>query len=287
MIASTKQILEKAREKSYAVAAFNVSSIEVMRAILETAESLRAPVMVETSESEMHFGGAGILAAAFEKIASEIKIPSVLHLDHGKSWETVKEAVDQGYRSVHIDASVLFFDENVKLTRRVVALAHPQGIFVEGELGHIPGVSVVHANKVREAVGKIEKTDPALAVEFVESTGVDCLAVSIGNVHGLYQDKKILDFELLRRIRASVSCFLSLHGASGISKPDLKEAVSLGISKVNINTELRKAYVGGLREELKEHPEELKPYTIFPPALEEVKKIVKDKIVILGSSGQI
>lgn len=284
MIVPTQQILEKASSGGYAVGSFNTSNVEVMRTILEAANETGSPVLVETSEGEMHFGGAEVFAASFEKVASEIKVPAALHLDHGKSWETVKEAIDQGYRSVHIDASNLPFAKNVELTKRVVALARPHGIFVEGELGHIPGVSVVHTEKVLEVTG-IEKTDPALAAKFVGITGVDCLAVSIGNVHGLYQDKKVLDFALLRQIRATVACFLSLHGASGISRPDLKEAISFGISKVNINTELRQAYIGGLREELREHPEEIKPYTVFLPALEEVKKIVKDKVVILGSGG--
>lgn len=286
MISPTKQLLEEARLEGYAVGSFNTSNVEVMRAILAAAEEAHSPVMVETSEGEMHFGGADVFVAAFEKIASEIKIPAALHLDHGKSWETVKEAIDKGYRSVHIDASALSFEKNVELTKRVVVLAHPRGIFVEGELGHIPGVSVVHREKITEAVGRVERTDSTLAAKFVGATGVDCLAVSIGNVHGLYQDEKILDFELLRQIRTAVNCFLSLHGASGIGENDLKETVRLGINKVNVNTELRAAYMGSLREELAKPPQEIKPYVVFPPALDEVKKVVKNKVVILGSSGQ-
>lgn len=286
MDCSTLEILKHARTSGFAVGSFNTSNVDVMRAIFSAAGELNSPVIIETSEKEMAFDGARVMFAAFEEMAKEFTVPAALHLDHGKSLKIVEEAIAAGYKSIHIDASLLPYEENVALTAKVVSLAHPQGIFVEGELGHVPGVSESHDQSIIEVIGQIEKTDPEMAEQFYNQTQIDCLAASIGNVHGLYRDGKKLDFELIRELHRHVPCFLSLHGSSGISESDLKTAIAVGITKINVNTELRFAYISNIKKELLENSLEIKPYEVFPPALSSVKEVVKRKMTIFGSTNK-
>ncbi len=286
MIRTTYEILKRARANNYAVGSFNTSNVDVMRAIIEAASELSSPVIVETSEGEMAFDGPRVMVAAFQALSQEIKIPVVLHLDHGKNFETIKTAISSGYTSVHVDASILPYSENLALTQAVVALAHPLNIFVEGELGHVPGTSEAHELKIKEVVANIVKTDPTQAVKFVKETGIDCLAASYGNLHGLYQDEKKLDLALIKTLRGAVDCFLSLHGSSGIKAETIRSAIEAGINKINVNTELRVAYIQGIHHQLDSMREEIKPYKVFPPALNQVKEVVKQKIMLFGSNGQ-
>ncbi|MEK7611338.1 MAG: class II fructose-bisphosphate aldolase [Patescibacteria group bacterium] len=286
MFCSTAEILAKAERGHYAIGSFNTSNVDVMRAIFSAAQSLNSPVMIETSEKEMAFDGANVMAAAFKQLAAEFSIPASLHLDHGKSLSVVQTAISAGYKSVHIDASLLPYEENAALTEKVVELAHSQEIFVEGELGHVPGSSESHQQSITEVIGTIVKTDPDLARKFYSRTKVDCLAASVGNVHGLYQDAKVLDFGLIRKLKEGLPCFLSLHGSSGIPEADLKSAIEAGITKINVNTELRVAYIKNIKTELAKNPDEVKPYEVFPPALLAVEEVVKRKISIFGSENK-
>lgn len=286
MYCSTSEILSRAKTGQYAIGSFNTSNVDVMRAIFSAAQALNSPVMIETSEKEMAFNGPEVMAVAFKQLAAEFSIPASLHLDHGKSLAVIETAISAGYKSVHIDASLLPYEENAVLTAKVVELAHSQDIFVEGELGHVPGSSESHQQSITEVIGTIVKTDPALARQFYSRTKVDCLAASVGNVHGLYRDAKILDFGLIRKLRETLPCFLSLHGSSGISEPDLRSAIEAGITKINVNTELRVAYISNIKTELSKNPEEIKPYKVFPPALAAVSEVVKRKISIFGSENK-
>ncbi|MCL5093639.1 MAG: class II fructose-bisphosphate aldolase [Patescibacteria group bacterium] len=282
-VVSSKKILEEALRGGYAVGAFNTSTLEATKAIINAAAKLASPVIIETSEGEFNFLDSNIIFDQVKDLSDEYGVTVALHLDHGKSLETVKKAVEARYTSVHIDASNLSYQENIELTQKVAEFAHKKNISVEGELGHISGSSEKHSEKIEINLSNL--TDPGLAKEFVKETGIDILAVSIGNIHGVYTNPPELDLGRLERI-SKVKIPLSLHGGSGIPENQIKMAVKLGIAKVNVNTELRMAYAGELREELKAHPKEIVPYKILPEVIEEIEKVVENKIKLFGSEGK-
>ena len=283
MIVSSLDLYQAARAGGYAVGAFNVSTLEAVRAIIAAAEELSAPVVIETSPGEMKYMGAANVADIVRNTADSLKIPVAIHLDHGQNMEQVKEAIDAGYTSIHIDASALGYEENLALTKEATVYAHSKGITVEGELGHVGGASEVHDEDVE--IEKSTYTDPEQAAVFVHETGIDILASSIGNIHGIYENEPELDFERLEKI-GQIGIPLSLHGGSGIPSEQVKKAISLGIRKVNVNTELRAAYTNTLREELNEHPDEIVPYKYLPEEVEAMKQVVMKKIEIFGSAGK-
>jgi fructose-bisphosphate aldolase class II len=283
VIVTTKKLYEKAKAGGYAIGAFNVSTLEAIKGILDAAAMLNSPVVIETSEKEMKFLDSSLVADVVRSLATDLSIPVGIHLDHGQSLESVKEAIDAGYTSVHIDASALSYEANLKITKEVVEYAHKQGITVEGELGHVGGASEIHTEK-----SKMEKstyTDPIQAEEYVRETGVDVLASSIGNIHGVYANEPQLDFDILTKL-GEIGVPLSLHGGSGIPENQIKKAINLGITKVNVNTELRQAYTESLRDELAENPAEIVPYKYLPKEIEAVKEVVLEKIKMFGSAGK-
>lgn len=283
MIITTEQLYEKARAEGYAVGAFNVSTLEAIKGILDAAIELKSPVIIETSEKEMKYLGAVLVADVVRDLAGDLEIPVGIHLDHGQSLDSVKEAIAAGYTSVHIDASALSYDENLELTKKVVQYAHEHGITVEGELGHVGGASEIHDEKAK--IEKSTYTDPEQAAVFVRETGIDVLASSIGNIHGIYENEPRLDFERLEKI-GLIGVPLSLHGGSGIPESQIKKAISLGITKVNVNTELRQAYTESLHDELDKNPDEIVPYKYLPAEIEAVKNVVVEKIKMFGSEGK-
>ena len=283
MIVTTKELYIKAKAGGYAVGAFNVSTIEAIKGVLDAARELNAPVVIETSEGEMNYMGSKLVADVVRDLANDLTIPVGIHLDHGQSLASVQEVIEAGYTSVHIDASALPYNQNLELTKKVVQYAHERGITVEGELGHVGGASEVH-----DESAKIEKstyTDPVKAAEFVRETGIDILASSIGNIHGIYENEPELDFERLQKI-GEIGIPLSLHGGSGIPEKQVKKAISLGITKVNVNTELRMAYTNTLHKELDAKPDEIVPYKYLPEEIEAVKNVVLEKIKMFGSEGK-
>lgn len=284
MIVTTKELYHKAREGRYAIGAFNVSTIEAIKAVVEAAQELNSPVIVETSGSEMNYLGAENVVDIVTNIAEELSIPVAIHLDHGKDLDQVKEAMEAGYTSVHIDASSMPYQENVDVTKEVVEFAHSKGITVEGELGRIPGTSETHEGE-EVSISVDILTDPGLAREYIKETGVDILASSIGNIHGVYETEPQLDFDRLKQI-ADSEIPLSLHGGSGIPSHQIKMAISLGVTKINVNTELRMAFTASLRQELAENPDEIVPYKYLPEETEAVKEVVKEKIKLFGSEGK-
>lgn len=283
MIVGSKELYLKAKLGGYAVGAFNVSTPEAIHAVLEAATELNSPVVIETSEGEKNYMGAKVAADIINDIAGDLSIPVAIHLDHGKNLESVKEVIDAGYTSVHIDASALPYEENFEMTKAVVEYAHSKNIPVEGELGHVGGASEIH-----DEVSNIEAstyTDPQKASEFVKGTGIDVLASSIGNIHGIYENAPHLDFERLEKI-GKIGIPLSLHGGSGIPEEQVKKAIALGITKVNVNTELRIAYTETLRAELAKNPDEVVPYKYLPEEIKAIKEVVKKKIIMFGSANK-
>ena len=302
MLTTTKSMLNKARKEGYAVGHFNTSNLEISKAIIEAAEELNSPVIVATSKSSIEYAGIKEISALVKIMAEKVDIPVALHLDHSPDFNLVKQCVDNGYTSVMIDASRFDYKKNVQLTKKVVKFAHPK-VPVEAELGRLTG---------REGWVKSKKeylTDPEEAKTFVKETDCDSLAISIGTSHGAFKflGKAKLDIERLKEIKSKVNIPLVLHGASSVPKnlvvlankygakiehaqgiPDtqVKKAIKNGICKVNTDTDLRIAFDYAERKFLKENPKEFNPRKILGAATNELKKIVKQRIKLFGSSNK-
>ena len=278
--------LKKAQQNQYTIGQFNVSTDEQLKAIIEVAKDFNSPVIIGTSEKERKFIGVNQIVALVESWTKETGLPIILNADHCKTFESIKEVVDAGYSAVHIDGSELSFKENIELTKKVVDYAKSKdfNILVEGELGYLRGGSDIHKEKTE--IQEKDLTNAKQAKEFVEKTGIDSLAVVVGNIHGIESGMKnpSLFLNRLEEIQKAIpNVFLVLHGGSGTPEQDIKKAIKLGVVKININTELRVAYTDALEQEIKEHPDEVRPYNVLAPAVEEVKKVVKEKIELFGS----
>ena len=280
-------IFKKAKEGKYAIGAFNVSNLEQLKAIVLAVQNLKSPVLISTSQGESDFIGMKQLRALIDVYKKETDLSLILHLDHGKSLEIIEKAIDAGYDSVHFDGSVLDFEENVKVTEQVVKLAKERGINnVEGELGYLRGGSTIHeAIEIKPE----DLTNAKQAQEFVERTGVDSLAIAIGNIHGISKtgQNPHLFLDKLEEISKLINISLVLHGGSGIPEEDIKKAIELGIVKINVNTELRIAYTEALKKYLEINPNKVTPYKIMSPVVDAVQKTVEKKIKLFGSDNKL
>ena len=276
-LVTTKQILKKAQEGHYAVGAFNVENMEMVMAVISAAEEMNAPVIMQTTPSTVKYAGLDYFLANARVAASRAKVPVVMHLDHGSSFELASQAYRAGYTSIMIDGSHGDFESNVAVSKAVVDMCKPSGIAVEAELGKVGGKEDDLDGGDGDAF-----TDPVQAKEFVERTGVDSLAVAIGTAHGLYKGEPKLDLERLSAIREVVEVPLVLHGGSGIPDEKVQEAIRRGICKVNYATELRIAFTNGVNKYLAKDPEAIDPKKYNKSGLEEVKAFVKEKIRICG-----
>lgn len=286
MLVHIKEIINKIPDNKYAVGAFNTYNLETTLGIVWGANNLNAPIIIQVSETTIRYAGLKPITHIVETIAKNeaVNAPIALHLDHGKSFHSVVECIDAGFSSIMIDASDLPFDENVALTKQACDYAHKLGAWAQGELGRV--------KSWEDRAFKEEKflTVPDEAQEFVERTGIDVLAVAIGNVHGIGKIKQgvpQLDYKRLKEIKAKIGDIpLVLHGASGISGPHIKRAISLGIKVINIDTEIRLAFTNKLRDFLTKEPREIDPRKIFTPATQAVQKIVEEKIKIFTSANK-
>ena len=304
MLVTNRDLLVPATRKAYAVGAFNVNNLEVILAVAEAAVEEKSPAIVAVTPSAIKYGGLVYLSKIVRTAAESASVPMSLHLDHGEDFETASKCVSAGFTSVMIDGSHLTFEQNIELTKKVVDVAHPKSVSVEAELGRLAGVEEKTVEE-KEAI----LTDPNVAKEFVERTGVDALAVAVGTSHGAYKFKTEpkLDFERLKLIRGKIDIPLVLHGASsvpawiiekatkygaqlggakGIPEEHIKKAISLGIAKINIDTDLRLAFTATVREVLANSPKEFDPRKILGPAKEAMKEVVKGKMRLFGSSGK-
>lgn len=289
-----KEILQKAQQNKYAIGAFNFSTAEVLKAIVLAARELNSPVIVSTSEGEANFIGLREAAALVDAWRAGTNLSIILNLDHGQSLAMIKKAAAAGYSAVHFDGSNLPYQQNVVQTRaaveyiREVEKTFDREIIIEGELGYLRGSSMVHREVLE--IKPEDLTGPERAKEFVAKTGVDSLAVVIGNAHGVFvKSEERLNLERLAQIKEVLGekVFLVLHGGSGIPDQDIKSAIELGIVKINVNTELRVAYKESLVVELKEEPQETTPYKILKPSFEAVKEVVEEKIKLFGSENKL
>jgi len=276
-LVTSKQMLLDAQKGGYAVGAFNVENMEMVMAVVETAEELASPVILQTTPSTVKYAGLELFVANVAAAAKKASVPVALHLDHGSSFDLAVQAIKEGYTSVMIDGSHEAFEDNIAVSAKVVAVAKPNAIPVEAELGKVGG-------KEDDLEAEADtNTDPQEAKEFVERTGVDSLAVAIGTAHGFYNGTPVLDKERLSEIRAVVEVPLVLHGASGLSDEDVKDCVKRGICKVNFATELRVAFTDGIKETLAEKPNTYDPKVLGKAGMAKVKALVKNKILVCGS----
>ncbi|MCG0276537.1 MAG: class II fructose-bisphosphate aldolase [Thermosediminibacteraceae bacterium] len=277
-----KDMLEKARAEKYAVPAFDVCNLEFIRAVVEVAEEKLSPVILMVLPHEFDTNLPYLVSMA-RTAAEQISVPIALHLDHSPSFELCKAAIDAGFSSVMIDGSTLPYEENVKLTRKVVEYAKPKGVSVEAELGHV-GKAEANAG---EGEDEGYFTDPEDVPRFIEETGVDALAVAIGTAHGIYTREPKLDIQRLAAINRVSSVPLVLHGGSGTPDDQVKEAIANGISKLNIFSELCVALVDGLKDFMANNQQRAPlPSHVFEKSITLMKDVVRCKIDLCGSAGK-
>lgn len=297
-LVTSKEMFKKAYEGQYAVGAFNVNNMEIIQGIVDAAKEEQAPLILQVSAGARKYAKHIYLVKLVEAALEDSGLPICLHLDHGEDFEICKSCVDGGFTSVMIDGSKYPFEENIAITNKVVEYAHERGVVVEAELGRLAGVEDDIKVSGREAT----YTDPDQAVEFVERTGVDSLAIAIGTSHGAYKFKgePKLDFDRLEKISKLLPNYpLVLHGAStvlpefvakcnqfggqiqgaqGVPEEMLLRAGKLGVCKINIDTDLRLAMTASIREHLANHPSDFDPRQYLKPAREAIKNMVKHKI---------
>ena len=309
MLVTTKEMFKKSMEEHFAIGAFNVNNMEIIQGIMDAAAENKSPVVLQASSSAIKYARIGYLKKMVEAAIEEHpEVPVALHLDHGPDFETCKMCVDAGFTSVMFDGSKYDFEENVRLTKEVVDYAHAHGVVVEAELGKLAGIE----DDVNVAADDAMYTDPEQAKEFVERTGCDSLAIAIGTSHGAYKFKgeAKLRFDILAKIKELIpNTPIVLHGAStvipelvemcnkyggdipgakGVPDEMLHEASLSGVSKINVDTDLRLAMTSEIRKVFAEEPGVFDPRKYLAPARESIKKTVEHKIRdVFGSSNKI
>lgn len=278
---SLREYIREADAAKKAIGHFNISTVDALWGIFEAAKELGEPVIIGVSEGERRFLGVKQSVALVKSIREEYDYPIFLNADHSYSFESVKEAVDTGFDAVIFDGAKSPFEENVRITKQCVEYArsvNPE-IIVEGEIGYI-GSSSKLLDEIPQDILGAAMTTPEQAVEYIEKTGVDLLAPSVGNLHGMLKHSlnPALDIDLVSRIREAAKVPLVLHGGSGISDDDFQKAIQAGVAIIHINTEIRKAWRDAVRKSLQEKPDEVAPYKILAGAKEAVGKVVRERI---------
>jgi len=303
-------MFKKAYEGGYAIGAFNVNNMEIVQGITEAAKELNSPVILQVSAGARKYAKHGYLMKLVEAAVEDTGIQIALHLDHGEDFEICKACIDGGFTSVMIDGSHHSFEENIALTKKVVDYAHARGVVVEGELGRLAGIE----DDVNVSAADASYTDPAQVEEFVTRTGVDSLAIAIGTSHGAFKfkpgQKPQLRFDILEEIGRRLPGFpIVLHGASSVTKqyvdtinanggkledaigiPEdmLRQAASMAVCKINIDSDLRLAMTAAVRKHLVENPAHFDPRQYLSPARNNIKELVSHKIVnVLGSNNKL
>ena len=284
MLVTSKELLLKAQEGGYAVGAFNVENMEMVQAVLAAAEEFNSPVIMQTTPSTVKYAGLDYYLANVEAAAKRTKVPVVMHLDHGNSFELAMQAMHAGYTSVMIDASSKPFEENVALTREVCRIAHAVDVSVEAELGTI---GTTAQSMTTTSSTEIHYTEPEEATRFVAETGVDTLAIAIGTCHGIYPKGMVptLQIQRLKDIKKVVPIPLVLHGGSANKDEEIAEAARCGINKINISSDIKDPFYQKCREVLQD-PYIREPGDIYPPCIEVMKEVIRHKFDLLGTTGK-
>ncbi len=275
MLVSLTQILEVARDRNHAVPSINVFGYEDGRAIVDAAERLGAPVILAANKDMVEFMPLPLLAATLRTLGEAVSVPVCVHLDHTYDLDIIYQAVDEGFTSVMYDGSQLPLEENIANTKKAVDRAHAAGVSVEGEIGSVP------YSEGRDHILEIP-TDPQEAVRLADESGLDALAVSVGNIHRLKTPTASIDFERLAQILEVVNKPLVIHGTSGIAEPDLKKLVNMGIRKFNVGTVLRQAFGNSVRQQLERDPLLFDRLTIMKHAMPQVQKGAERVLQVLG-----
>ena len=280
MLVNMKEMLAKAKSEQYGVGFFNAVNMEMARAIIETAEEMNSPVIVGTAEVLLPAMDLKHVAKYLIPMAREASVPVCVHYDHGLTFERCMEALRLGFTSIMYDCSTLGYDDNLQMVQEMVNICHAMDVTVEGELGHVGDNS---------GSGKLENpsdyfTNPDMAAQFVEKTNFDALAVAVGNAHGDYAFPPKLDFDRIKAISDRTGIPLVLHGGSGLSDDDFKTAVKLGISKINIFTDIDKAGKAGIEKGLNEGARTM--MQLMPYEIEAMKAVVREKIELFGSGNK-
>jgi len=285
---------EKAQKEGFAIGAFNIDTLETLKAVAEAAKVKKSPVIVEFSSGEVEYFGIKNVIDLATNVKEDYKLPIFLNLDHGRSEEACFDAIGlsegfSGFDEVHFDGSDLEISENIKIAKKIAEEAHKKGILVEGEIDRVGGASEVNTGEINLEALKKSYSDPKKAADFVSQTKVDVFAAVFGNIHGVFEVQPDLDFELLSVIRNTLgSTFISMHGGSGIPEEQARRAIEEGrVVKINVNTELRQSYKDALNEELAENEDEYAFYKISPDVVRVVQAVVENKIDVFGSSGKI
>ena len=306
-LVTTKEMFEKSMEEGFAIGAFNINNMEIIQGIVDAAQKQNSPVILQASSGAIKYARIKYLMKMVEAAVEETNIPIAIHLDHGPDFETCKMCIDNGFTSVMIDGSKYSFEENVSLTKKVVDYAHERGVVVEAELGQLAGIE----DDVNVSEEDAKYTDPDQAKEFVERTGCDSLAIAIGTSHGAYKFKgeARLRMDILKQVKEKIpNTPIVLHGAStvipelvetcnsyggdipgakGVPDEILHEASLSGVSKINVDTDLRLAFTGEIRKSLAENPSAFDPRKYLTPAREKITEVVEHKIRdVFGSSNK-
>lgn len=283
MLINMKELLKKADEKGFAVPAFNIGSEAILKGVTESANETNTPVILAIHPTEHDYLGDSFISTCILE-AQKTKVPMVIHLDHGGKFEEVLRAIRCGFTSVMIDASHMSYDENVKITQKVVEVSHPLNVSVEAELGTIGNTGTSYEGGANDII----YTNPDEAKDFVNKTGIDTLAVAIGTAHGLYPKnmKPELKLDLLKEIRDKVNIPLVLHGGSGNPDSEIAESVKIGISKINISSDIKHAFYTECRKVLADNPNWIEPNAIYPPCIKEMKKVIEFKMNLFGALGK-
>lgn len=285
-----RHLMQRSRSQGFAVGAFNIDNQETLIAICRAAQNLQAPVLVEVSDGEVKALGLENIRDMVDNYKAEYGIEMYINLDHSPNVEDCKRAIDAGFEFIHIDISQANHDateeEIVAKTKEVVEYAAFTGALVESEPHYFGGSSNLHTEAIDYDEIKKTFTTPEGAKRFVEATGIDTFAAAVGNLHGKYPVPKELDLELLARVREAIGCQISLHGGSGTPLHYFEEAARIGVSKININSDMRIAFRDTLEKVLREHPEEYAVVKLMPEVYKAVQVVVEEKINAFGSAGK-
>ena len=275
------RFLKKARDRGVAITAFNIYNMETIQAVIEGAAEERSPVIIQVTPRTLKYAGISYVTAMIKAAALEYDIPIAMHLDHCSSYEVFVKCIKYGFTSVMVDGSELPYNENVALAKEVVKFAHALDVAVEAELGHI---SRTENDFLIKNKGEAKMTDPSVAKNFIEDTGVDTLAVAIGTAHGVYRGEPKLDFERLALIRKTVDVPLVLHGASGLDDESIVRLIKEGVSKINIATDLKISMVAAIRAYFTNNPKEYDLRKYMEAGRKVAKEDVKKKIRLCGAN---
>jgi fructose-bisphosphate aldolase class II len=285
-----RHLMQRSRSQGFAVGAFNIDNQETLIAVAKAAQKLNAPVLVEVSDGEVKALGLENIRDMVDNYRAEYGIEMYINLDHSPTVEDCKRAIDAGFEFIHIDISQANHDatteEIIAKTKEVVEYAKFTGALVESEPHYFGGSSNVHTEAIDYEEIKKTFSTPEGAREFIDATGIDTFAAAVGNLHGKYPVPKELDLELLQKIRDSIDCQISLHGGSGTPLHFFEEAARIGVSKININSDMRYVFRKTLEKVLAEHPDEYAVVKLMPEVYGEVQKVVEEKINAFGSAGK-